>query len=1002
MAEIAVLFVLRQSLPFVVEGTLLLTRFRRNFNEIKNELECFQDLLKNADTKAAADERVKIWVKQLREECFRLEDVIDKYNMYVAQRVNVNNSRFISIPQNIFLKIPAWKTCKVASKINGIKVSLASIKNRISSFDFQPERTTAGLFGNVDIPAYFNEEVVGFESSRDELVSWLVGGTSERTLVAVVGMSGLGKTTLANHVFNDQDVKRRFDCRFYISASQSNTAKELLIDMINKFYVDSKENVPDGFQEMGEIELINHVKQYLEPKRYLMCFDDVLAKDFSDGIAYSMIENNKGSRIIVTTQMELAANNFTEHFPVVHFHNLNRLPHDKALELFCKKAFRGQCPTELEDVSDEIVEKCGGLPLAIVTIGGLLSTKDKNIVEWRKMSQNLSMELDGNTHFTKITMILSRSYDDLPWHLKLCMLYFGIYPEHHTINCKRLIGQWIAEGFVRYNEGTTLEEVAEGYLKELIQTSLVQVSSVGIDGKVKSCKVHNLLRRIITKKMKALSFCHIMYEDHEQVTVDVTRRFSIATFSNNVLRSNSNSGIRAIFVFDKNEFPEYFIGNISIKFKLIKILDFAHSLLNYVPENLGSLFYLKYLNLSHTKVTVLPRSIGNLVNLETLDLRQTEVHELPMEINKLTKLRLLPVYYKIKAGNYSTLTDTKGVKMQKGIGCLESLQKLYFLEADHAGIVVIQELKKLRQLRKLGIRRVRQEYGNALCAAIQEMNFLESLNVTVIAEEEILDLDFVSVPRNLRVVNLKARLTKFPDWIPKIECLVKLMLGYCKFEHDPLDSLKNLQNLSWLILWDDAFAGDSLNFEVGGFPKLKELDLTRLNTLSSVSIGIGALPALEYFSCHGNPQLKVLPSDLQNLGNLKYLGFADMPDELVDSIDPNKDGPCHQIINHIPLVQVREKVESRFHEYDWRRIPTCQKYKKDMEVRILYQIFMSILRNAFLLKSISEISRFIFSVLKLTRRYTLNSFNGQFTLAFFFCFLSFMAWIFSTNSRMVI
>ncbi|GAU16451.1 hypothetical protein TSUD_118000 [Trifolium subterraneum] len=923
MAEVAVSFVLQHSFEFVVEGAILWTGVGRNLKEIKDELEHFQDLLKDADTKASdeggADRGAKKWVKRLREASFDIEDVIDEYNMYVASQ----SSGYIALLQKLFHKIPNLKSYKIACKVDDIKLSVANIKNRIPpSVDSKSEKTTeGGLFSNQDTAAYFNEEVVGFESSRDELVSWLVDETNERKLVAVVGMAGVGKTTLAKHVFDNERVERHFDCRFYIIASQSNTAKDLLIDMINTFYVDSKEKLPDGLKKMGEIDLIKHVKQYLEPKRYLMCFDDVLKEDFSDGIRHAMIENNKGSRIIVTTKMEKAAKNFMEPFSV-HYHNLNPLPHDKALELFYKKVFRGQCPPEFEEMSDKIVKKCEGLPRAIVTIGGLLLTKPKTIFEWENVYKSLSTDLEGNTHFTKITMFLSRSYDDLPWHLKLCMLYFGIYPEQHTINCKRLIGQWIAEGFVKYEEGRTLEEVAEGYLKELIQTSLVQVSSVGIDGKVKSCKVHNFLRRNIIRKMKDLSFCHIMHEDHEQVTVDVTRRFSIATFSNNVLRSNSNSGIRAIFVFDKNEFPEYFIGSISIKFKLIKILDFAHSLLNYVPTNLGSLFYLKYLNLSHTKVKALPRSIGNLVNLETLDLRQTEVHELPMEIKKLTKLRLLPVYYKREGGDHSTLNSTRGVKMQKGIGCLKSLQKLYFLDADHDEKARIQELKMLKQLRKLGIRCVKKEHGNELCAAIREMNFLESLNITAKDGEEILDLDFVSAPRYFRVVNLKARLTKLPNWIPKLDYLVKLMLAFCKFVYDPLDSLKNLINLSWLILWDDAFAGDSLHFQVGGFPKLKELDLTRLNSLSSVSIGKGALPALEYFKCNDNPQLKVLPSDLQNLENLKYLEFADMPVELVDSIDPNKDGPCHRIINHIPRVQVREKVVSSFPNYKLRSIPT--------------------------------------------------------------------------------
>ncbi|GAU16453.1 hypothetical protein TSUD_118020 [Trifolium subterraneum] len=934
MSESTWSFVLQQSFPFVAAQGALLTGFARDFQEIKDEHERIQALLKDADAKAS-DGEVKPQTKQLREVYFRIEDLIDEYDMYQAQSVNVNHSGFKAFIQRVSQMVLNLKPlCQFAYQIHDIKLSFARINKRSPLFDLQPESgsgssrgTKAARFGNPQMATFsFKEaQVVGFESQRDELVSCLVEGTSELMLVSVVGMGGLGKTTLIKYVLENLQVKNHFDCCFYIPASHSNTAEELLIDMINKFCENSKESAPNGLKEMDQMTLTTRVIQYLMSKRYLLWFDDVRKEDFSEGIAHAMTENGKGSRIIVTTRMMRAAEYFKEHFSV-HIHNLKPLPDVKALELFCKKAFRGQCPTDLENMSKEIVQKCGGLPLAIVTIGGLLSTKPKTIFEWGKFSQNLGMELDGNTLFTSLTTILSRSYDDLPWHLKQCMLYFGIYPEQHIFNRKRLIGQWIAERFVKCDEGRIPEEVAEEYLEELIQTSLVQVDSVGFDGKVKRCFVHNLLRHILIRKMKDLSFCHIMYEDHEQVTVDITRRFSIVTFSNNVLRSNSNPGIRAIFVFDKEELPEYFIDSLSIKFKLIKVLNFERSLLKRVPENLGNLFHLKYLNLSHTEVTVLPRSIGNLLSLETLDLRQTKVRELPMEIKKLTKLRDLPVYYKRKEGDHSTLNSTSGVQMQEGIGCLKYLQNLYFLEADHGGIDRIQELKKLNQLKKLGISCVQSAYGNALCAAIGKMNVLQSLIIIAAnAEEEILDLNILdseSAPHHLRVIKIKARLTRFPDWIPELEYLVKLELSFSKFEHDPLDSLKKLPNLSRLDLWDEAFSGDRLHFKAGGFTKLKHLDIIRLNNLSSISIDRGALPAFEYFKCNDNPQLKVLPSDLQNLENLKYLEFADMPVELVDSIDPNKDGPCHWIINHIPRVQVCEKVESSFSQYEWRSIPT--------------------------------------------------------------------------------
>ncbi|GAU16455.1 hypothetical protein TSUD_118040 [Trifolium subterraneum] len=939
MAETAVLSVLEKLSQFVVEEGTLLTQAGRYLEEIKEELESIQNLLKDADRVAAdeegggANEGVRTWLKQLREASFRIEDVIDEYIMHQTQKNT--HSRFIATLQ----KVPGLNKYmnpvhQIASEIQDIKLLLGEIKQRSERYKFKCESgssrsrgSKAARFDDPPMAPYFIEEtqLVGFEDPRDELVRWLVGGTGEVEVVSVVGMGGLGKTTLVKHVFDDLSVKMHFDCRSFVTVSQSYTMRELLIQMIKEFCKDSNEPITKGLQKMDHQKLITHVRQYLRSKRYLVLFDDVWKEKISDEIEHALISNNKGSRIIVTTRMMPVAEYFKKSFHV-HVHKLRPLSPEKGWELFCNKAFRsepgGQCPTELEEMSNEIVQKCGGLPLAIVAIGGLLSTKFKTMFEWIKLYQNLRMELERNVHLTDLVKILSISYDDLPYHLKACVLYFGIYPEDYTINSKRLTRQWMAEGFVRYEEKRNLEEVAGEYLTELIHRSLVQVSEVGFDGRVKSCQVHDVLREVIIRKMKDLSFCHLMHEYDEQVTVGMTRRLSITSISNNVLKNTKNSGICAIFVFNKGELPKDFMDGLSAKFKLLKVLDFENSLLNSVSDNFGNLFHLRYLNLSRTKVTVLPRSIGKLVNLETLDLRQTKVDKLPREINKLTKLRLLLAYYRRYEGHYSMLNFTIGVKMQEGIGCLKSLQKLYFLEADHGGIYLIEELKMLKQLRKLGIKRVRQEYGIALCAAIQEMKHLESLNIGAIAKDEILDLDLVSAPPHLRVLNLKCRLTKLPNWIPNLKYLVKLRLCLSKFEDDPLNSLKNLPNLSRLSLWDDAFYGERLHFQKGWFHKLKELDLTRLNRLSFVSIDREALLSLEHLRFNSNPQLKVLPEDLKNLKNLQFLGFADMPVELVNSIDHEKSGPCHWIINHIPLVQIRQNVGSKYHDYELYRIPT--------------------------------------------------------------------------------
>ncbi|CAI8592448.1 unnamed protein product [Vicia faba] len=414
MAKTAVSFVLQELGQFVIKETSQYTVEERNsvagierdFNDIKDELESIQAFLMDADTKAADDDDgsngVNTWVKQVREASFRIEDVIDYYNMFLAERAShsIFRSALQMIPGLIKTMNPHHQ---IASEIQDIKLSLGRIKERSTRFEFLSEneagRTKAPRIGDPRMAPYFIEEtqVVGFESARDELVRCLVEENNELMLVAVVGMGGLGKTTLAKHVFDSQLVKKNFDCRSFITVSQSYTIRELLTEMIKKFCKDSNEPIPRGLQNMDDETLINQVRQYLESKRYLVLFDDVWKDNFSDGIEHALISNNKGSRIIVTIRKMHVADYFRKSFPV-HVHELQRLPPDKAWELFCNKTFRGHCPTKLEEMSREIVQKCGGLPLAIVAIGGLLLTKAKTLITATQDHEYPSTQRHHNAH----------------------------------------------------------------------------------------------------------------------------------------------------------------------------------------------------------------------------------------------------------------------------------------------------------------------------------------------------------------------------------------------------------------------------------------------------------------------------------------------------------------------------------------------------------------------------------------------------------------------------
>ncbi|TKY46618.1 Disease resistance protein RPM1 [Spatholobus suberectus] len=575
-------------------------------------------------------------------------------------------------------------------------------------------------------------------------------------------------------------------------------------------------------------------------------------------------------------------------------HKLKPLTQEKSMELFCKKVFQcHNCPKELKKISSDFVEKCKGLPLAIVAIGGLLSKKEKTPFEWEKIRRSLSSEMDKNPHLIAIKKILGFSYDDLPYYLKSCLLYFGVYPEDYEVKQTRLIRQWIAEGFVKDEEGKTLEDIAQQYLTELIGRSLVQVSSFSIDGKAKSCRVHDLLHDMILRKFKELSFCQHISKEDESMSSGMIRRLSTATISNDLIGSTESLHTRSLLVFageEEEALTNNFVQRIPTKYRLLKVLDFENSSLNFVPKNWGNLAHLKYLNLRDSlNLTQLPQFIGKLQNLETLDLRGTSVKEMPEEICKLRKLRHLLVD-----------NDMALFQLKNGLGGMTSLQTLRYVNLTmDDGVEFIRELGKLKQLRNILLTGVKEEQGSTLCSSINQMTNLEKLSI--FPHDYVIDLPVISSLPMLRNLWLNGKLKKFPEWVPQLQSLVKLSLTASNLTDDPLKSLQSMSHLLFLEL-EDAYEGENLYFQDGGFKQLRELSLQYLLNLKSIIIDKGALRSLEKLQFWRIPELKTVPTGIQHLDKLEVLDIRRMSTEFEQCIAPDG-GPEHPVIQHVPLVE---------------------------------------------------------------------------------------------------
>ncbi|KAJ1422982.1 P-loop containing nucleoside triphosphate hydrolase, partial [Sesbania bispinosa] len=503
---------------------------------VPKEVEDMKDALKklqhDEDNKiGAATEEDKKRVNQLIEAAFRMEDIIDEY--LIIEEQGPCGPGCAALPDN-FIKAMSLRL-QIAYKIQ-------------------------------EAPLYMEEgDFVGFEAPTAELIDWLENGKAERTVIVVVGMGGQGKTTLVKKVFDFDNKKMigNFDHCAWITVSQDYTVEGLL----KEFYKQKGADPPERIFKMDRRSLINEVRNYLQQGRYVIVFDDVWNINFWDEIEFALVDKKNQSRIMITTRiLDVAMPCKKSSF--VQLHHLKPLTKTESLDLFYKKAFfnnNGCCPENLRTISSEIVEKCKGLPLAIVAIGGVLAGREnEDVSEWEKFSQKLSIELEKDSRLDDIRKILSLSYNDLPYHLRPCLLYFGMYPEDYKIKSKRLIRQWIAEGFVKGERGMeTLEKVAEGYLKELIRRSLVQKKIP-----------EYLVRRIPIKyKLKVLDF----------------------------------EGDRIDYV------PEN-LGNLLH----LKYLSFRGSSISSLPKSIGKLQNLETLDIRNTYIYEKPKEISRLRKLRHL------------------------------------------------------------------------------------------------------------------------------------------------------------------------------------------------------------------------------------------------------------------------------------------------------------------------------------------------------------------------------------------------
>ncbi|TVU13709.1 hypothetical protein EJB05_37129, partial [Eragrostis curvula] len=414
---------------------------------------------------------------------------------------------------------------------------------------------------------------------------------------------------------------------------------------------------------------------------YFIVIDDIWDVSLWEKIQYSLVENNLGCKIIITTRNREVAEKIGS-----SIYNMKPLSDEISGILFYGRIFgsREMCPEEFSVVSTKILKKCGGVPLAICTISSLLANKKENIADWDELCGSIGSGLAKDPSMEGMRKIMSLSYYDLPSHLKTCLLYLSIFPEDFDIGVDRLILRWMAEDFIKQvKTGDNLYEIGRGYFNELVNRSMIQFSQARI-GVYSTCRVHDVVLDLICSLAKEENFVTLSHDIEQNTSLQSkVRRLSLQKTSG--ATSCEMSHVRSFTIFS----PAIDSMPMLSSFHALRVLDMEDCDLEYHNlRYIGRLVQLRFLGLRGTRYDgELPKDLGKLQFLQALDLRGTQVKELPASIMRLKRLMVVRLEENTRLPN----------GIFRDLTALEELSGGKFIESTN----FVEELGGLTNLRVL-------------------------------------------------------------------------------------------------------------------------------------------------------------------------------------------------------------------------------------------------------------------------------------------------------------
>ncbi|MCL7024549.1 hypothetical protein MKW94_014275 [Papaver nudicaule] len=859
--------------------------------KLQYHLEWMSESIKYADEKRRSDPLVRKWVGDIRKIAFDAEDAIEEFIVHL-QRLEQQHKERRNDDMNLgFGSLKSvFSTTKQLTLPHEFGIRIRGINDELQKLSTMGA-TLVGGFGtsanNISSTATWQEKIKSrraaiaveeyqdaaniHENSARKITDSLMGkagnGDQKRLrIISVVGMGGVGKTTLAKRVYHNDIVMQNFETFAFVYVSQTYDLNELLRSLLKQF-----SSVPNE-EEVSCSKLRN----YLQGNKYLILLDDIWDTVAWDGFKSAFPDENNGSRVLLTTRLKDVAWS-ADSSCSSNIHELGVITENESWELFLKKTFpsgstrgasqKNLCPKELVNLGKQMVNKCHGLPLAIVMVGSLLSREERSEHVWSRVNSSVNSHLSqSEDHSYKCSGILALSYYDLPYYLKPCFLYMSLFPEDREIRATKLFQYWIAEGFVEKNGPE--EDVAEKYLEELISRSLIQVDRLRCDGRVKTCRINKLLRDIAIAESKEDGFSHIFSGVQEYyLTQSNVRRVAVyntAFSGHSFTESRHVIAVRSLMCRGLQFLHHNYLDSLFGGFKLLRVLEFSSSTglstgrFPSLPKELGELVNLRYLSLEDTRLERLNTSyLRKLVNLQVLNLNRCGTTlTSDDQIGSLHQLRHLYL-----GGLSHNISDTSTAFNHLGIGNLTNLKSLRIEAGDW---IYGGALKRLSFLKKLRIDGCSSAHSTEISDAIVILVGLKSLMLqsqTNHFSTERVPLTFIEFASHtdLKKLLLKGELRGWTGTISFPPNLTKLILEESRIFTDPMVILETLPKLTFLHLGINSYVGKEMVCSEGGFVSLQTLRLVSLENVQQWIVKEGALVKLAYLEILLCEKMKTFP-----------------------------------------------------------------------------------------------------------------------------------------------